>query len=702
MFDELNKDFDRRLIELLNNEEVGNWTDAERKIKTFYSSCVNSATGATSLYIKEKFKEISSEFGLFPYHSKFLSERKEQEFDWLKTVAKISHTYGFNIIFGFSVKPDAKDHTSHNLILGGEKFQLHHHQRLRHEYEEILKYINFHPETANGVAWQIIDFESSLLQANHYGAQSPVSGSVDSIHNKYFPQMDIKRFLNISFGYVPAGIVWLENPGYLDNLIKTLKFTPKKLVMNYIVTKLLHHFWLDLGHQHLGQMELCVKVAKEKFPHILSQMFIKSNTEIEEKIKGIERLWAQLKSSLQRILESKRPTWFDVNTRQMATDKLHSMTIQVATYEHHNFENEYRWQSFNPNDYIENLRTLRSFEAFRKRQLLYQKPQHEHVSLDLRTPVYVISSNSIIVPVSILNSQFLWSSSNPNVMNLAHLGFCIAHEIMHAFSGEGRNYNQEGNFYKYWNTFAEHKYNELESCLVEQYGNYTGKPSFLSKLHKPDHKQDENVADNAGIVLAYETFKKDSNYELDVAFKYTHDQLFFINYAQLWCADTWQKENMEGIVASGRHAHDELRVLVPLQNFDEFSKVFKCSKGSAMNPYHKLCLDWLVTSRTWMVQVNLRLNDRALYTNEFPAWQIPPFCFPISPQLFLTGCLQVHSLGHHNFNTLHACGNVTINVITFNLINWPIGCVDVGSSGVQLVEPNHDVFKVIEENSPGV
>lgn len=114
-----------------------------------------------------------------------------------------------------------------------------------------------------------------------------------------------------------------------------------------------------------------------------------------------------------------------------------------------------------------------------------------------------------------------------------------------------------------------------------------------------------------------------------------------------------------------------------------------------------MCLDWNVASRTWIISVNIRLNERILYANEFPAWNIPPFCFPISAPLALSGCLQVHSLGHHNFNTLHACGNVTLNVITFNLINWPLGCVDVGTSGIQMVEPDHDVYKAIVESNSG-
>ncbi|XP_073819924.1 membrane metallo-endopeptidase-like 1 [Musca autumnalis] len=583
LFDELNKHFDSKLGELLTNKSVDD-SVSQRTVKTFYFSCLNQET-ATSVYLKEKLKQIANEFDLYPTWPNF-NKRKGQEFNWLETVAKISHEYGFNIIFGYAIKPDAKDHTSHNLILGSQTFEPHY-QRLRHEYEIILRHLNFQPATANGIAWEVIDFESNLLQANRYGIKSPYSGSVDDIHNKYYPDIDIKQFLNISLGYITTRVVWLENPGYLENLVKILKFTPKESVTNYIVTRLLHHFWIDLAHEPIGRMESCLKITKDKFPHALSQMFFKSNIKLREKVKDIDGLWTHIKSTLQQIFNSKRPLWFDTSTRKRAIEKLHSMTLQVATYEDHNFDREYRWLSIKPHDYIENLRSLNSFKALKMRHSLHQKPQHEHISLDLKTPVYVISSNSIIVPVSILNSNFLWSTSNSLVMNMAHLGFCIAHEIMHAFSGEGRHYNEVGNFAKHWSKEAEYEYTKLESCLDGQYGNRTRNINLLPKLHRNTHKQDENVADNAGIILAYEAFKKLSEkekFKMDSSLSYTYEQLFFINYAQLWCSDTWQKEAMHATIHSYRHAQNELRVAVPLKNFVEFSNAFNCPKGSDMNP----------------------------------------------------------------------------------------------------------------------
>ncbi|XP_059219164.1 uncharacterized protein LOC106093191 isoform X2 [Stomoxys calcitrans] len=118
------------------------------------------------------------------------------------------------------------------------------------------------------------------------------------------------------------------------------------------------------------------------------------------------------------------------------------------------------------------------------------------------------------------------------------------------------------------------------------------------------------------------------------------------------------------------------------------------------NIHQKLCANWLVFSKTWDIRTNVRLNENVLYTNTFSAFNMPPFCIPIWPALALSGCFQIHSIGQHELNTLHACGNVTMNFITFNIFNWSMGCMDIGTGGIQAVEPNHEVVNSNETEKP--
>ncbi|OQV14907.1 putative Neprilysin-2 [Hypsibius exemplaris] len=63
----------------------------------------------------------------------------------------------------------------------------------------------------------------------------------------------------------------------------------------------------------------------------------------------------------------------------------------------------------------------------------------------------------------------------------------------------------------------------------------------------------------------------------------THDQLFFLNYAQIWCGSMRIQDAMNKISASV-HSPGPIRVLGPLSNMPEFSKAFNCPAGSRYNP----------------------------------------------------------------------------------------------------------------------
>lgn len=70
----------------------------------------------------------------------------------------------------------------------------------------------------------------------------------------------------------------------------------------------------------------------------------------------------------------------------------------------------------------------------------------------------------------------------------------------------------------------------------------------------------------------------------------SHDQLFFLNYAQIWCG-TMRPEDALSKIRSSVHSPGPIRVLGPLSNSPEFAKAYSCPLGSPMNP-HKKCSVW--------------------------------------------------------------------------------------------------------------
>lgn len=69
-----------------------------------------------------------------------------------------------------------------------------------------------------------------------------------------------------------------------------------------------------------------------------------------------------------------------------------------------------------------------------------------------------------------------------------------------------------------------------------------------------------------------------------------HDQLFFLNYAQIWCG-SMRPEDALSKLRSSVHSPGAIRVLGPLSNSKEFAEAYGCPIGSPMNPSNK-CNVW--------------------------------------------------------------------------------------------------------------
>ncbi|XP_017304641.1 neprilysin-1-like, partial [Diaphorina citri] len=70
----------------------------------------------------------------------------------------------------------------------------------------------------------------------------------------------------------------------------------------------------------------------------------------------------------------------------------------------------------------------------------------------------------------------------------------------------------------------------------------------------------------------------------------THNQLFFLNYAQIWCGQM-RPEDALTKVRSANHPPGKFRILGPLSNSRDFSEAYNCPLGTRMNPVAK-CSVW--------------------------------------------------------------------------------------------------------------
>jgi neprilysin len=168
---------------------------------------------------------------------------------------------------------------------------------------------------------------------------------------------------------------------------------------------------------------------------------------------------------------------------------------------------------------------------------------------------------------------------------------------------------------QWWNNATIRNFRERAQCIIDQYSRYRidevglymngrmtqGNLRLLESILslclifvKISFPIGENIADNGGLKQSFRAYKKwvaVHGEEQDLpGLNLTHDQLFFLNYAQIWCG-SMRPEDALTKIRSSVHSPGIIRVIGPLSNSKDFAEAYKCPIGSRMNPTSK-CSVW--------------------------------------------------------------------------------------------------------------
>uniref|UniRef100_A0AAQ5ZUA7 Neprilysin n=1 Tax=Amphiprion ocellaris TaxID=80972 RepID=A0AAQ5ZUA7_AMPOC len=304
----------------------------------------------------------------------------------------------------------------------------------------------------------------------------------------------------------------------------------------------------------------------------------KSKELMEEMIKDIREVFI---SNLDDL------TWMDAETKKAAEEKVWGI-IFVFFFFCFFFNKSYA------EEYFENiLQNLEYVQKKRLRKLRVKVNKEEWVTgAAVVNAFYSSSKNQIVFPAGILQPPF-FSKGQTKSLNYGGIGMVIGHEITHGFDDNGRNYDKDGDLKDWWTSDSTRRFLELSKCIVDQYGNFSW--DLASGLHlNGNNTLGENIADNGGIRQAYQAYKnyvKQHGEEPPLpGIDLSHDQLFFLNFAQVWCG-TYRPEQAVNSIKVDVHSPGKFRVLGSLQNFPEFAKAFSCNKSSSMVP-DNICRVW--------------------------------------------------------------------------------------------------------------
>ncbi|GMS83797.1 hypothetical protein PENTCL1PPCAC_5972 [Pristionchus entomophagus] len=635
-FENLGQDLEFALKELLEAKDPnGTAIDKDSaiyKAKQFYRLCLNESEIMDEW--RKVFDEVVKMFGGWPSLG-----QHDQTMKIEKLYAVMVSKFKVDSLFKATVQPDDKNSERHVLLLDQPALNLFardfyiaadNDERLAYMtlIRDVLVLLKADAATATRDAAEVIEFETALANITMAEEQRH---DIAELYTKMtlgqmtleLPYFDWKMFFNEVFADIKTkngtAITFDNNTEvvvygveFLRRLDKLLPQFHSRKVTNYLswcwffktmlrdlpdpFSLTIFKFYKSLNLLNVQKVRWhgCVTRINSLMPMATSSIYVKNHFDHEAK-EQVEEMISLIMEAFTDLLESE--DWLSKDTKEFAKQKVQTMKQKIGYPDYLNdstaVDLEYNSFTVYPGDYYRTK--FKFYEMYQKDVLerIVQAVDRERwvAGAALVNAFYSPNTNEIIFPAGILQPVF-YSKHFPSSMNFGGIGVVIGHEITHGFDDRGRLYDNMGNIRQWWDNITITKFEEKAKCIEDQYSNYMLKQIGLTINGKST--KGENIADNGGLKQAYKAWKR---YEKSHSkpprlpgVNLTHDQLFFLNYAQIWCGTMNDKEAVRKLRTS-EHSPGPIRVKGPLSNSEDFAQAFSCPAGSPMNPLKK-CRVW--------------------------------------------------------------------------------------------------------------
>ncbi|XP_055711716.1 neprilysin-1 [Phlebotomus papatasi] len=493
--------------------------------------------------------------------------------------------------------------------------------RAYHRYmTQVAVLLGANPETASKELQEVVKFEMKLANASLPEADRH---DTSAIYRKLtlpelqeeVPQLQWREYIQATLGedvqlMVDEPVV-SYSMSYLVEMGRILAESDRRVVHNYVIWRLvmsiMTHMIDDYQRERIEFRKIllgiqserhrwsqCVEWTNKKLGMAVGALFIRDNFNQESKETALEMIHT-IREAFNELLADIH--WMDDETRSVAKEKADAMNERIGypeiLTEPQELEKEYINLTISEDHFMNNIMHILKWDAQRNLQLLREAVDKNKWTTEpaVVNAFYNPNKNDIVFPAGILQPLF-YSQNFPKSLNYGGIGVVIGHEITHGFDDKGRQFDKEGNMMQWWNNATIQAFRERAQCIIDQYSNY--KIDEVGLFMNGRMTQGENIADNGGLKQAFRAYKKwvrIHGAEPDLpGLNLTHDQLFFLNYAQIWCG-SMRPEDALTKIRSSVHSPGIIRVLGPLSNSKDFAAAYNCDLGTPMNPVNK-CSVW--------------------------------------------------------------------------------------------------------------
>ncbi|NXW00681.1 NEP protein, partial [Fregetta grallaria] len=644
-FDILRDELEVVLKDVLNTPSSNDIT-AVQKAKTLYRSCINetaidSRGGRPLISLLPNVSDwpVATTNWDSSYGTAWTAET---------AIAQLNSRYGKKVLINFFVGTDDKNSTAHIIHIDqpGLGLPSRDYYECTGAYKEACSaYVDFMISVAKLILQErrisfneteiseqmkrVMDLEKEIANATTKSEDrnDPLllynKMTLAQLQNNFSLEIDRKvfnwsKFINDIMSTVQINVentehVVVYDPEYLIKLKSILnKYTPRDL-QNYMVWR----FVMDLVNSLSSNYKDTRNAFRKALYGTTSETavwrrcanYVNANMEnavgrlyVEEAFAGdskhvVEEMIADIRDVFIKTLDEL--TWMDAETKMKAEQKATAIRERIGypdeiVTDDNKLNSEYQELNYKEEEYFENIiQNLVFTQKKRLKKLREKVDKEEWISgAAVVNAFYSASRNQIVFPAGILQPPF-FSASQPKSLNYGGIGMVIGHEITHGFDDSGRNFNENGDLVDWWTEESARNFKELSQCIVYQYGNFSwdlAGGQHLSGINTLG----ENIADNGGVRQAYKAYenfvKKHGKEKLLPGLEMNHKQLFFLNFAQVWCG-TYRPEYAVNSIKTDVHSPGKFRVIGSLQNSPEFSEAFSCTKTNYMDPAKK-CRVW--------------------------------------------------------------------------------------------------------------
>ncbi|XP_065061468.1 endothelin-converting enzyme homolog [Rhopilema esculentum] len=628
-FETLRRQNNYILHTILKEMPTKNGSSAIDKVKRLYDSCIasehNSADNIKAL------KKMVDDYGPWPLAQ---ASKWTKNWSFQKKFNEISLQFGRSPLFSLSVTLDEKEPSSHTLQLQQAGLLLPRDYYISNDptkskvYQSycmfmlnIMKLLGYNKSYQISMLKDVQDFErklakisipaTELRKADRMYKRVSIGGLM-----KLLPEIEWKKFIATYLelaGYKlsDAKYVVLYGQNYFRNLGILLRTTKKETLANYLLWNLVSGLYAFVGEKFRQEgfrfekifagkkaepsfWLFCTELVEKALPFAYGRMYVDARFRSKFAKREARRIVRELKQAFVSNLQT--VSWMSDKTKEKAKEKAEAIKELIAYPDYilddKKLNKKYKDLHINSHDFVGNILQVVTFNMKDNIRMLKKKRDRARwaSSPSVVNAFYSQVYNRIVFPAGILQPLF-YHHGYPSAMKYGGIGTVIGHEITHAFDDLGRKFDKYGRLVQWWNSKDIKAFEKEANCIRNQYSSY----SIYGKHMNGKLSCGENIADNGGVKIAYQAFRKHLRNDPETKAlpglqHLSDDQLFYISFSKIWCDAEAKARTLKNIVTD-HHSYPKFRVIGALSNSKEFSKAFRCRAGSRMNPAKK-CIIW--------------------------------------------------------------------------------------------------------------